>query len=94
MNNKFVNTVYQPLPENEFVVGYHPDWVHEDFNPDGIRFGYMTSEKTFMCSVYNHEFENFEAFKGVEGELPVMWMKPSPPIFKITDAESENKEQL
>lgn len=34
-------------PEGEEVLAYHPSWIDEDFNPRGIRIGFLEWRRRF-----------------------------------------------
>lgn len=47
------------LPKFEEVLGYNEEWVNEDFNPKGIRIGYLNDENNFVSAVYNNDSEDY-----------------------------------
>lgn len=41
------------------VIGYHPGWVDEDFNPKGTRIGFFTDEGEFCCARWNDSQDTY-----------------------------------
>lgn len=67
-------------PFSEPVDGYHPDWVDEDFNPDGIRECFWTGsedEPHWFCAAW---LDYQDCYETVENQPPTHWRKrPAPP---------------
>ena len=40
-NNVWISVDDKPIPKGQFVIAYHPKWVDEDFNPQGVRIGFQ-----------------------------------------------------
>lgn len=73
--NKTENT--KP-PVGEEVLAYHPAWVDEDFNEDGIRIGFLTDENEFYCAEWMDYKDCYMCRH--ETPLPTHWMpKPKKP---------------
>lgn len=48
-----------PLPKFEEVLAYNKKWINEDFNPKGIRIGYLADEGNFVSAVYDSDSEGY-----------------------------------
>ena len=53
-----INEKHKP-PVNTEVLGYNKKWIHPDFNPDGIRIGYLTDFGNFVSAVYESENDTY-----------------------------------
>lgn len=63
-NNEQVNTWIKidnehPLPKFEEVLGYNKEWIETDFNPKGVRIGYLTDEGNFVSAKYDPDGEDY-----------------------------------
>lgn len=48
-----------PLPKFEEVLAYNKEWVEADFNPKGVRIGYLTDEGNFVSAKYDPDGEDY-----------------------------------
>ena len=48
-----------PLPKFKEVLAYNKEWIDEDFNPTGIRIGYLQEEGNFVSAVYDSDSEEY-----------------------------------
>lgn len=48
-----------PLPKFEEVLAYNKEWVEADFNPKGVRIGYLTDEGNFISAKYDPDEEDY-----------------------------------
>ncbi len=60
----------KPIPEDLEVLGFHNDWIHPDFNPSGIRVGFMGADG-FISARWN---DSQDTYLNGEG-MPTKWMK-------------------
>ncbi|WP_157665591.1 hypothetical protein [Marinobacter salarius] len=59
------------------VLGYHPDWVDEDFCPDGVRECFTFGDGTEWQSA---RWDGYSDLWVVEDGAPTLWIKhPQPP---------------
>ena len=42
------------------VLAFHPEWISEDFNPKGIRSGFLSGDGTFISAMWNDTFDSYE----------------------------------
>jgi len=80
------------LPELGIEVDlYNPKWINEDYNPDGLRIGFLCDVSgwvsAYYCSYHDEyhtrtsdeddkQFEDYQA----ENQVPTHWKKrPDPP---------------
>lgn len=74
------------------VLGYHPDWVDEDFNPDGICLCFLMDEGEWTvakwCGLHDEWHTRLTGVKNWDKNLyetplyaPIAWMpKPQKPV--------------
>lgn len=48
-----------PLPKFEEVLAYSKEWVEADFNPKGVRIGYLADEGNFISAKYEPDGEDY-----------------------------------
>lgn len=48
-----------PLPKFEEVLAYNKEWNDGEFNPTGIRIGYLNDEGDFVSAVYDSDYEGY-----------------------------------
>ena len=48
-----------PLPKFEEVLGFNEEWIEADFNPKGVRIGYLTDEGNFISAKYEPDGEDY-----------------------------------
>lgn len=48
-----------PLLKLEEVLAYNKEWVEADFNPKGVRIGYLTDEGNFISAKYEPDGEYY-----------------------------------
>lgn len=48
-----------PLPKFEEVLGFNKEWIETDFNPKGVRIGYLTDEGNFISAKYEPDGEDY-----------------------------------
>jgi hypothetical protein len=70
--NTWTPTSTTPITQ-EFgeVMGFHPDWVHPDWNPNGTRIGFLNGDDHFNTAKwcdYHDKYENDE------GKMPTHFM--------------------
>ncbi len=56
------------------VIGFHPDWVHEDYNPNGTRLGFFQEgigEPFFVSIAWDNESDSYETDEGL---MPTHYM--------------------
>lgn len=63
-NDEQVNTWIKidnehPLPKFEEILGYNKEWIEVDFNPKGVRIGYLTDEGNFISAKYEPDGEDY-----------------------------------
>lgn len=49
-------TKRNPLPKFEEVLAFNKEWIDEDFNPKGVRIGFL-GEDGFISTVWNSEHD-------------------------------------
>ncbi|WP_273210755.1 hypothetical protein [Runella zeae] len=71
------NNHWIPASENlEFgieVIGFHPDWVHDDYNPNGTRIGFFQEgidEPFFSSAMWDNEADCYE----IDEKMPTHYM--------------------
>lgn len=63
MNNNWILTSEAPIEIGVEVIGFHPEWIHEDFNPNGTRLGFFQDgiDEPFFISVkWDNESDSYE----------------------------------
>ncbi len=48
-----------PLPKFVEVLAYNKEWIEVDFNPKGVRIGYLTDEGNFISAKYEPDGEDY-----------------------------------
>lgn len=62
------------------VIAFHPSWIDPDFNPDGIRIGFINGEGKFWSAEWNDYQDTYQNNQEV---MPTHYMrKPQPPATK------------
>lgn len=70
------------------VLGWHPAWVDEDYNPEGVCVCFLTDDDadTWMVSVWDNEQDTWQDHTtgmrkyNEQTPMPTHWMqKPTPP---------------
>lgn len=80
---KWINIEKQLPEEGKEVLLYNKKWVHEDFNPHGIRIGFLGGEgwiSAYYCNCHDEymtrnsveDDEEFEDSKA-ENQIPTHW---------------------
>lgn len=60
MEELWISIKDRPLQrEDGQVLGFNPEWIDEDFNPSGIRVGFL-SEDGFTSATWNNEQDCFD----------------------------------
>lgn len=69
--------------QNQWIIGYNHKWIDEDFNEEGIRFGFFTEPDMFWFTGFDSYFDSWESFNSEDSEdnLPEYWIEA--PIFKM-----------
>ena len=71
-------------PENTVVLGYSPEWVDEDFEPEGVRECFVQNDNEWNSAKWNNDQDTWEN----EESKPTHWMqRPQPPKNIIYDKE-------
>lgn len=78
---KWVDNLERPLTQNDGeVLGYHPEWINPDFNPKGIRIGFIGGEGTFLSAYwwdYQDTYVNGEEHDGAgQTCIPTYYLLP------------------
>lgn len=60
LKNPWLRTDENPIPQGPFVLAYHPKWVNEDFNQQGVRIGFQ-SDDGFISAYWWDEQDDFIA---------------------------------
>jgi len=60
---------FQPSPDDGEVLCYSPGWVHLDFNPRGLRTGFMGGEG-FISAFW---WDNQDTYVNDEISVPLYW---------------------
>lgn len=62
-----------PLKETDAmeVIAFHPEWIHEDFNPNGTRVGFIGAEGEFISAKWCNDQDTYE---NCEKLLPTHYM--------------------
>jgi hypothetical protein len=67
------------------VLAFHPAWIHPDFNPQGIRIGFMNGEGRFQSAEYS---DYKDTYLSDDLHMPIHWMKlPNHPTFTLKPNE-------
>lgn len=68
--------VTEPLPEVCVpVIGHSTNWIHEDFNPSGIRECFRMDDGTWISAEWNNTHDCYDTDNTT---APEFWM-PYPP---------------
>lgn len=49
------DVISEPPPMGKEVLFFHEDWIDEDFNPDGVRIGFMEDEDFITAYYWSHQ---------------------------------------
>lgn len=52
---RFIPLDEEMPPEHEEVLFYNPKWINEDFNPRGIRIGFMSNDDFTTAHWWNYQ---------------------------------------
>lgn len=52
---RFISLEEELPPEGEEVLFYNENWINEDFNPRGIRFGFMNNDDFITAHYWNDQ---------------------------------------
>lgn len=59
------------------VIAFHPAWINEDFNPNGIRVGFVNGDGNFFSAEWN---DHQDTYQNNEQHFPTHWQPlPEPP---------------
>lgn len=76
----------RPLTQDDGeVLAHHPDWIDEDFNPKGIRIGFVGGEGNFI-SAYWWDYQDTY----IDGEEHDGEDKTPMPTYYLIPADTEN----
>ena len=50
---------FHPLPKFEEVLAFNKEWIEADWNPKGVRIGYLTDEGSFISAYYCPDPEDY-----------------------------------
>jgi len=52
----------KPLKQDDAmeVIGFHPEWIDEDFNPNGTRVGFVNADAGFTCARWCNYHDCYE----------------------------------
>lgn len=54
--------IQDKLPEvGDEVQIFNEHYKHEDYNPNGVTFGFLTDEKNFEVAMWDNEFDYWDA---------------------------------
>lgn len=98
MENNWNNLSEKRPDEGIEIICFNPEWIDEDFNPNGTRIGFMDGEGNFTTAhwwndqdcymtISKEEVEGNEAFSNhiQENTEPTHWIEiPKNPYYKIT----------
>lgn len=59
------------IEECKEVLAYSPKWINEDFNPTGVRIGFVTDGE-FISAVWNNYHDTYDAEDDIQ---PVAYME-------------------
>lgn len=75
-----------PPPVGAVVIGYHPDWVDDDFNPTGVRECLLNCEEGEWLSGKWYDCQ--EGWKIEDETPPLQWTPmPIPPALAPTNKQ-------
>lgn len=59
------------------VIGFHEKWIHPDFNPNGIRIGFLNGDDKFYSAQW---WDYQDTYQNSDEYFPTHWMPlPQPP---------------
>lgn len=90
MQSSWIKTNEDLPPFGTEVLGYHPTWIDDDFNPEGVRVCYLQEqldEPDLWCiAIWDNDMDNWCNYTQLEKRYdeqvaaPSHWMqKPTPP---------------
>lgn len=53
------------------VLAFHPKWIHPDWNPLGIRAGFVNGEQNFYSAEWN---DGQDTYQNSDESFPTHWM--------------------
>jgi len=74
------NFADEKSPHGIPVLAWHPDWVHEDFNPTGVREGFWCDEGYFMSCGWD---SCNDVFTTEDDIIPYFWAEKIMPTGNI-----------
>lgn len=75
----WIETSITPPEQGVEVVGFHPDWINEDFNPNGTRACFLDGDETWYSARWCNYHDSFES-ENTE-KAPIYWFPmPVKPI--------------
>lgn len=89
------NNETNPLrPEDGEVIGYHPNWVSEDFNPEGRRVGFIDDDGAFLSANWCNDQDTY--FTDLDDTTPpTHWLRiPTTTLIRHPFKEKENDENI
>lgn len=60
----------KPIPSDMEVIGYHPEWVHPDFNLLGIRIGFVDYKGRFISAKW---WDSQDTYMNDKTYFPIKW---------------------
>jgi hypothetical protein len=67
----------EPPPPCTEVICFKKEWIDEDFNPEGIRVGFMDDDNNWTSADW---YNDQDTYWNDEKSIPTHWMqKPEPP---------------
>ena len=59
LSPNWILTKENPLEYGIEVIGFHPDWIDEDFNPKGTRIGFLLGDE-FISAEWNNDQDCYD----------------------------------
>lgn len=76
----WIVTSEMPPATFQEVIGFHPDWVYEDFN--GTRIGFMTEDGRFLSAAWDYRDDLYVTESDL---IPTHWQSIEPVPQKLLD---------
>lgn len=70
---EWISMAEKPLTQADAmeVIGFHPEWIDQDFNPNGTRIGFIGGDDTFISARW---WDYQDTYVNDENVMPTHYM--------------------